>query len=103
MRYLLIFWALPMGFFWGWYFLSLNDLNFGTLFLSRQVHDFAFQIYGQILGLDPASIPAMVAKACIFDTLLIFAILAFRRRAAIYRRFQELRLRYRERGSSASL
>lgn len=103
MRYLLIFWALPMGFFWGWYFLSLNDLNFGTFFFSRQVHDLVFDIYGRILGIDPVSIPPMVAKACVFDTFLIFAIMAFRRRAAIYSRFQEKWLRYRERGSSPSL
>jgi Family of unknown function (DUF6105) len=83
MRYILMFWALPMGFFWGWYFLSLNDLSFGFQFFSRRMHDIVFHIYGSILGIDPAAIPAMVARACVFDTFLIFGILAFRRRAAI--------------------
>lgn len=81
MRYILYFWAAPLGFFWAWYFLSAND--FGYLFFTRQTHDFAFEFYGAILGIDPASIPPMVARACVFDTAVIFAILGFRRRREI--------------------
>ena len=29
MRYLIALWAMPLALFWGWYFLSLNDINFG--------------------------------------------------------------------------
>lgn len=83
MRYIIGFWAVPMGFFWGWYFLSLNDINMGTSFFSRQLHDLVFTIYGNILGMDPAVIPGRVAKACVFDTFLIFGIVAFRKRQAI--------------------
>jgi hypothetical protein len=83
MRYLLIAWAAPLGLFWGWYFLSLNDMNFGYVMLTRQMHDFVFQIYGQILGIDPATIPPLVAKACIFDSFYIAALYAFRRRRQI--------------------
>jgi hypothetical protein len=83
MRYILIFWAAPLGFFWGWYFLSLNDVNFGTTFFSGKMHRLVFDIYGHILGIDPQVIPSMVAKACILDTALIFSIFAFRKRAAI--------------------
>jgi Family of unknown function (DUF6105) len=83
MRYILLFWAAPLGFFWGWYFLSLNDLSMGTHFFSRQLHDLVFSIYGNILGIESELIPALVAKACIFDTLLIAAIYGFRKRAAI--------------------
>lgn len=83
MRYLLIFWALPTSVFWGWYFLSLNDMNFGYLFLSRDVHDLAFQLYGNILGIDPALIPGLVGRACIVDTFLIAAIIAFRNRGPL--------------------
>ncbi|MGN6765068.1 MAG: DUF6105 family protein [Rhizobiaceae bacterium] len=83
MRYLLIAWAAPLALFWGWYFLSLNDMNFGYIMLTRQMHDFVFQIYGQILGLDPATIPPLVAKACVFDTFFIAALYAFRRRRQI--------------------
>jgi hypothetical protein len=83
MRYVLLFWALPMGFFWGWYHLSLNDFNLGTKFFSKETHDLVFNIYGHVLGLDPTTIPALVARACIFDTFLIFGILALRRRKEI--------------------
>ena len=83
MRYILIFWAAPMSFLWGWYFLSVNDISFGTLFLSRDLHNLVFSIYGEILGVDPAAIPAMLAKACVVDTLLIAAIYGFRRRKDI--------------------
>ena len=57
MRTLFTLWAAPMAIFWGWFFLSANDMNFGYVMLSRQVHDFAFQLYGQMLGIDPAIIP----------------------------------------------
>ena len=83
MRYILIFWAVPMSLFWGWYYLSYNDMHFGYLFLSRLMHDFAFQTYGNLLGIDPATIPPLVARACVVDTAIIFAILGFRRRREI--------------------
>jgi hypothetical protein len=80
MRYILIFWALPMSFIWGWYFMSLNDLNLGSIYLSNHFHQLVFNLYGQIIGVDPAHIPTLLARACIFDTVLIFGVLAFRRR-----------------------
>ncbi len=83
MRYIILFWALPLGTFWGWYFLSLNDINFGLLFFSRDVHDLAFQIYGNMLGIDPQTIPGLVARACLLDSVLIVALFAFRRRRQI--------------------
>ena len=83
MRYILIFWGLPMGFFWSWYYLSYNDINFGMLFFSRVMHDFAFEFYGNLLGIDPATIPPLVARACVVDTGLIAAIYAFRKRRQI--------------------
>lgn len=83
MRYIFALWAAPMLLFWGWFFLSLNDINFGSIMLSRQLHDLVFQLYGQMLGIDPATIPGLVAKACAFDGLLLMALWAFRRRKAI--------------------
>jgi len=83
MRTLFILWAAPLGLFWGWFFLSANDINFGSVYLSQELHELVFKVYGQMLGLDPATIPWLVAKACILDTLLILAIWAFRRRTAI--------------------
>ncbi|ESZ23826.1 DUF6105 family protein [Mesorhizobium sp. M1066] len=83
MRYIFGFWAAPMAIFWGWFYLSANDINFGYTMLSRQMHDFFFQLYGQMLGIDPAIIPGMVAKTCVFDGLLLMALWAFRRRREI--------------------
>lgn len=83
MRYLLVFWGAPLGFFWGWYYLSLNDVHMGTNFFSRPLHDLVFNVYGNILGMDPSVIPGHIARACLFDTVLIFGIFAFRKRAAI--------------------
>lgn len=94
MRYILIFWGLPMGFIWGWYFLSYNDLSFGFLLLSRQGHDLVFQLYGEILGIAPETIPPLLARACIVDTLILMAIVAFRRRRAIRAWVAERRARY---------
>lgn len=83
MKYVFAIWAAPLVLFWGWFFLSLNDMSFGFAFMSRQVHDLVFQIYGHILGIDPGTIPSMIAKACILDTCILLAIWAFRRRHAI--------------------
>ncbi len=97
MRYVLMFWALPMGIFWGWYFLSFYDINFGTVFFSRPVHDFAFQFYSVILdqylgmSIKADAIPGMVAEACVVDTLLIAGILTFRRRKRIAEWWQSRR------------
>jgi hypothetical protein len=91
MRYILIFWGAPMGFFWGWYFLSLNDFSGGTGFFSRKIHDLVFTIYGNVLGMDPAVLPGLVARACVFDTFLIFGILAFRRRKKIMEYVRSMR------------
>ena len=76
MRALLLLWIAPLVLFWGWYFLSLNDMNFGYVMLSRQ-------LYGEMLGIDPALIPGMIAKACVFDSFLVAGIVAFRRRRQI--------------------
>ncbi|RUW70098.1 MULTISPECIES: DUF6105 family protein [unclassified Mesorhizobium] len=83
MRTLFALWAAPLLLFWGWFFLSLNDMNFGYVMLSRPLHDLVFQLYGEMLGIDPALIPGIVAKACVFDSFLLMALWAFRRRRNI--------------------
>ncbi len=103
MRYLIALWAIPLALFWGWYFLSLNDMNFGYLMLSRRLHDFVFKLYGEMLGVDPSTIPPMVARACIFDTFLVAGIIAFRRRKAIAAWARVSRSRYFGDGSAPSL
>ena len=83
MRYLLWLWFTPLVLFWGWFGLSYNDVSFGFTFLSRDLHDLVFRIYGSLLGIDPSTIPWLFLKACIFDTVLIFCIVAFRKRRQI--------------------
>jgi Family of unknown function (DUF6105) len=91
MRYILIFWAGPMSFFWGWYFLSLHDFGNGSGFFSRQMHEMVFNIYGSILDMDPSVIPGHAARACVFDTVLIFGIIAYRKRRQIMDYIRALR------------
>ncbi len=78
MRIILILWGAPLAFFWGWYGLSAYDINFGTIFLSRQLHDMIFQIYGNSIGVPAADVPAMIAGACAFDTAIVMSIAAWR-------------------------
>ncbi|WP_193178418.1 DUF6105 family protein [Oricola nitratireducens] len=83
MRFLFWFWLTPLVLFWSWFGLSYYDINFGFLFLRRELHDLVFQIYGSILGVEPSTIPVLFLKACIFDTFLIFGIIAYRKRGQI--------------------
>ncbi len=93
MRYLLFFWVAPVGLFWGWYYLSYYDINFGSIYLSRRLHDLVFELYGNMLGVDPASIPGMIGHAFLLDSLMIGAIVAFRRRRAILTWIEAVRAR----------
>lgn len=81
MRYLLILWVVPMVLFWGWYGFSAYDINFGTIFLSRDLHDLVFEIYGRTLGVGPEAIPPLIASATVIDSAIIGAIVAFRWRS----------------------
>lgn len=83
MRWILLAWALPIALLGTWYGLSINDINFGYLILSRRMNEFVFELYGQILGLPPADIPGLVARAIVIDSIVLFSFLAFRRRKAI--------------------
>jgi hypothetical protein len=83
MKWMLFFWALPLAILGTWYTLSYYDISFGCLILSRQMHDVVFQVYGNILGLPPQDIPPLVGEAIALDTLLLAAVMSFRRRQAI--------------------
>ena len=82
MRYLLAIWLAPIVLFWGWYGLSANDWNFGTIYLSRELHDFVFKVYGDTISVDPEQIPGMIAGITAVDGALVGAIVAFRYRSA---------------------
>ncbi|MEZ5872274.1 MAG: DUF6105 family protein [Nitratireductor sp.] len=103
MRIILILWAAPMFLFWGWYGLSANDINFGTAFFSREIHDLVFNIYGQVLGVPGAEVPAMVASACAFDTSIVLAIAAFRWRDDWYPQTREWVANKLSRGNASNI
>lgn len=89
MKWLLIFWGGPVLFLTSWYALSYNDMSFGFFMLSREANDMVFTMYGNVLGIDPKTIPPLVARAMIFDSFVVFGLVALRKRAAIlswYRR-----------------
>ncbi|HEX2020162.1 MAG TPA: DUF6105 family protein [Aurantimonas sp.] len=81
MRALFWLWFTPLAVFWSWYFLSLNDA--GGVFFSRALHDHVFGIYGDMLGIDPAEIAPLIARALVVDTFILAGIVAFRRRRRI--------------------
>lgn len=83
MKWFLILWAGPMLLLGSWYGLSYYDMSFGFFMLTRQTHDLVFQIYGNVLGIPPETIPPLVARAIMVDSLLVLALIAFRKRKAI--------------------
>jgi hypothetical protein len=83
MKWFLILRACPVMLLTGWYGLSYYDMNFGILMLTRQAHDLVFAVYGNVLGIPPETIPPLVARAMVFDSLLVFAIIAYRKRRQI--------------------
>lgn len=83
MKWFLIFWGGPILLLGTWYGLSYYDMSFGFFMLTRQTHDLVFQIYGNILGLPPEILPGLVARAVVVDSLILFAIIGFRRRKQI--------------------
>jgi hypothetical protein len=83
MKWFLILWAAPIGLLLAWYGLSYHDVGLGFFMLTREAHDLVFKIYGNILGISPESIPPLLARALVVDTLIVLAILAFRKRRAI--------------------
>ncbi|MDO9415886.1 DUF6105 family protein [Pararhizobium sp.] len=83
MKWFLILWAGPVLLLGAWYGLSYYDMSFGIFMLTRDAHDLVFQIYGSVLGIPPETIPPLVARAIAFDSLLVMAIIAYRKRREI--------------------
>ncbi len=79
-RALILLWALPITLFGIWYGLSVNDINFGTLMFSRQMHDHIFAIYGSLLGMAPEALPLLIVEALITDTAILFSFIAYKKR-----------------------
>jgi len=83
MKWFLILWAFPILLLGSWYGLSYNDMSFGYFMLTREANELVFQIYGNVLGIAPETIPPLVARAIVVDSCAVFAIMAFRRRRQI--------------------
>jgi len=83
MKWFLFLWAMPIALLGGWYGLSYYDMSFGIFMLTRDAHDLVFQIYGHVLGIPPEDLPPLVARAIVFDSFLVLALIAFRRRRKI--------------------
>jgi hypothetical protein len=83
MKWFLILWAGPITLLGSWYGLSYYDMSFGIFMLTREAHELVFNIYGNILGIPPETIPPLVARAIVVDSLIVFAIMCFRKRKAI--------------------
>ncbi len=83
MKWFLILWACPVILLTGWYGLSYYDMSFGIFMLTRQAHDLVFAVYGHVLDLPPETIPPLVARAIAFDSLIVFAIIGYRKRREI--------------------
>lgn len=83
MKWFFILWAGPVLLLGSWYGLSYYDMSFGFFMLTRETHDLVFQIYGNVLGIPPETIPPLVARAIMVDSLIVFAIIGFRKRKEI--------------------
>lgn len=83
MRLFLILWLTPISFIALWYGLSAHDLSFGMRVFSRETHDVVFAIYSQALGVEPEALPPLLLRALIIDTVLVLAILGYRKRAVL--------------------
>ncbi len=83
MKWFLILWAGPVLLLGSWYGLSYYDISFGFFMLTRQTHDLVFEVYSQVLGIPAQDIPPLVARAIAVDSLIVFAIIGYRKRRAI--------------------
>jgi hypothetical protein len=83
MKWFLILLAAPVGSLIAWYGLSYHDISFGFFMLTRETHDLVFQLYGNVLGIEPETIPPLVARALVVDTFIVLGIVAFRKRCEI--------------------
>ncbi|HXV29500.1 MAG TPA: DUF6105 family protein [Sinorhizobium sp.] len=89
MKWLMVFWGGPVLLLTGWYSLSYYDMSFGIFMLTREAHDLVFSVYGHVLGIPPETIPPLVARAMVVDTIVLFSLVALRKRRQImawYRR-----------------
>lgn len=78
MKYLIIFWGIPVGLLALWHGLSMNDMNFGLFFLTREFNDSYFGIYSRITGVDVDTIRASLPRILLVDTVFVFTVVYFK-------------------------
>ena len=78
LKYLIVFWGIPVGLLAVWHVLSMNDINFGLFFLSREFNDTYFGIYSQITGVEVDAIRASLPRILLVDTVFVFAVVYFK-------------------------
>lgn len=78
MKYLLLFWGIPVGFLALWYGLSINDMHMGMHFFSREFNDRVFNIYAGIFGIDPQVIRDSLMKTLIIDSIFVCLVVYFK-------------------------
>lgn len=78
MRYLLVFWGIPVGGLALWYYLSINDISFGVFLLSREFNDSYFAIYSKVLGIDVDVIRGSLMRVLLVDSIFVFAVVYFK-------------------------
>ena len=78
MRYLLVFWGIPVGGLALWYYLSINDISFGIFLLSREFNDSYFAIYSKVLGIDVDVIRGSLMRVLLVDSVFVFAVVYFK-------------------------
>jgi Family of unknown function (DUF6105) len=83
MRKFITFWLVTVGGLTTWLFLSSNDYSFGLPMFSRVAHDMVFNLYAEVLGVDPAILPPLVYRAMFVDTLIVAGLIALAKRKSI--------------------
>ena len=97
MRILLSAWFAPITFLVLWLLMASNDWSLGIHFFSRDMYDSVFDLYANVLGVPAETLPPLVVRALVLDSLIVLALYAFRRRRPI---MTFLRERY-SRGSAS--
>ena len=85
MRTVVLLTLAPTAMAFGWYWLSLADVgsSFGGVYLSRELNEGVFFLLGQLFGMSPERLPAMLASGIACDGGILLGILALRRRRAL--------------------
>ncbi len=77
MRILLSAWFAPITFLVLWLLMASNDWSLGIHFFSRDMYDSVFDLYANVLGVPAETLPPLVVRALVLDSLIVLALYAF--------------------------